>query len=97
MPELEENMMSYSGKNRDDGEGSAATKGSDYIKTQKPIRDQAGSTLINDVGDDKIENERAGEGMINDSQSGATMDNTQQKYLGPRLQDEASESGEKMK
>ena len=41
MPELEENMMSYSGKNRDDGEGSAATKGSDYIKTQKPIRDQA--------------------------------------------------------
>ena len=89
--------MSYSSNDGDDGEGSAATQGSGYNKTRKSIRDQLETTLINAIDDDKIEDERAGEGMTNNSQSGATKDNTQQKYLGPCLQDEASGLGEKMK
>ena len=96
MPELEKNMMPYSGKDREDGEGSTATKGSDRSRTQEQIREQAGTLMIT-VDDDKIEYVMADEGTTNDSHSGATMENTRQKYLGPSLQDEASDSGEKIK
>ena len=37
------------------------------------------------VDDEKIEYVMADEGITNDSHSGATMENTQQKYLGPNL------------
>ena len=96
MPELEKNMMPYSGKDREDGEGSTATKGSDRSRTQEQIREQAGTLMIT-VDDDKIEYVMTDEGTTNDSHSGATMENTRQKYLGPSLQDEASDSGEKIK
>ena len=53
---------------------------------------KSGTTLLNAVDKDRIEYERAGEGMKNDSLSGATTEITQQKYLDPSLQHDEPQS-----